>query len=441
MMEAINRTTEDILISEVIGLDWACDDVIEIGLRPDHFQYTDNRILFDAMYSQRQKGESINTVDLLSVLTSSGMNMQQLVSHADRLEIARTETRTGASVKHYAGKIIDSWRTQQHRVSVETMLCDIDRGVDWQEAESQHQARLIALTKDATNGIKTFADTTADLIAEMEGQRPTGLATGFCDLDSALGGLRPGNLIVVAGGTGGGKSAFGLCIGLNIAIAGGRVCIVSAEMQTQELHERAAAVFSTIHPVCVRRQLLDEHEKQRWRTAVEQAATLPIFVIDNNRNLNSLTCSIRATHRRQALSLLIVDYAQLIQATGHTREREVATVSASLKGLAADLHIPVIVLAQLNRGPDHRDDKRPRLSDLRESAALSHDADLVLMIHRPDQWDIEDRPGEAEILIRKGRSVDTGIVRMIFRKEFTRFENYTPMADDAFHFESDGNLT
>jgi len=437
-MIEIDRTNEDILISEVTGLDWAADDAIDTGLRPEHFQYPDNRVLYEAVFSQRQKGLSVNATDLLTVMTTSGLTMPQLVAHAGRIETARTEIRTGTSVTTYAHKIIAAWRTLQHRCSVETMQRDITHGSDWHEAESQHQSRLLALTKAAHNGVKTFADTTDDLIQEMEGRKPPGLKMGFRDMDDALGGMRPGNLIVIAGGTGGGKSALGLCIALNVATKGDRVCVVSAEMSTAELHERAAAAASSINPYDVRNQRLDTMAKARWRSAVEQAAKLPIVLIDNNRNLNSLICSIRAIHRRQRLALVVVDYAQLIQSDGHNREREVANVSASLKGLAADLHLPVIVLAQLNRGPDSREDKRPRLADLRESAALGHDADLVLMIHRPDEWNPEDRPGEVEILIRKGRSVDKSIVRLTFRKEYTRFQDYAPMTDDMeFNFGSD----
>jgi len=432
----LNRQYEDSLIGEVIGLDWAADEAIETGLTPEHFSSVENGAIFVAVMKQREKGLPVNAAEISSVLRFIGLSEEMIVDVGNRLNAARFETKTGTSAGYYATKIIESWRSTQHLLSAERMISEVNHGTNWQEAESQHQARIDGLMRGLTSSVKTFADTVVDLIEEVNGKRAIGLATGFRDLDAATGGLRPGNLVVIGAGTGDGKSAFALCVAVNIGQAGKRVCIVSAEMTSRELHERAASLLSSINPVRVRQQALTHKERERWIEAIHLAANLPLMVIDNNRNLNSLICHIRAIHRREKLSLVIVDYAQLIQSEAGSREREVASVSASLKGLATDLDIPIIVLAQLNKELEKREDKRPKLSDLRESMALAHDANLVLMIHRPETHKSDDRPGEADIIIRKGRSIDKAVIPLTFRKELTRFQDFVAPVEE-YSFASD----
>lgn len=417
-----DRENEDSLIAEIIGVDWAADDAIATQLRHLHFQYPENGAMYFVVESKRKKGEPVNVIDIVEALKFCGYDEQMIAACVARLDAMRMEVKSGTSVNYYARKIIAAWQRKQHRASMETTQRDISNGIDWQEAEAQHQERLNHLLADAGNGMQTFQDSTAQLLDEMEGVSSPGLKTGFRGLDDALLGLRPGNMIVIAAQTGGGKSALGLGIGINVGNRSQRVCIVSAEMTTPELHERAAAIFSSINPVKVRRQQLSSDEKRRWREAVHRAAALPVF-IDRSRDLSTLLFRIRASHRRQPWDLVIVDYAQLIQTDGHTREREVAAVTSALKAMAEDLNIPIIVLSQLNKDSEKRIDKRPRLSDLRESMALAHDADIVLMLYRDADHNLDTDKDLIEVSIRKGRSIGHATIEMMFRGEFTRFED------------------
>ena len=162
---------------------------------------------------------------------------------------------------------------------------------------------------------------------------------------------------------------------------------------------------------------------------------MPLFIDDKpGRTMGQIAALSRRLHRRDPLGVIIIDYLQLIEPEDKSspREQQIAGISRRLKFLAKELRVPVIALAQLNRGVELREDKRPRLADLRESGSIEQDADMVMFLHRPDAYDPEDRPGEAEVVIAKHRSGPTGIVRLTWRKEFMRFEDYTPMADTNF---------
>jgi replicative DNA helicase len=170
--------------------------------------------------------------------------------------------------------------------------------------------------------------------------------------------------------------------------------------------------------------------------ASDDLARLPLFIDDKpGRTMTQVAALARRLHRRSPLGIIIIDYLQLIEPEDKNapREQQIAGISRRLKFLAKELRVPVVALAQLNRGVELREDKRPRLADLRESGAIEQDADMVMFLHRPDAYDPEDRPGEAEIIVAKHRSGPTGIIRLTWRKEFMRFENYSPMSDQDFN--------
>lgn len=169
--------------------------------------------------------------------------------------------------------------------------------------------------------------------------------------------------------------------------------------------------------------------------AASELSELPMYLDDiPGRTVPQMSALARRLHRKSPLGLIIIDYLQLIEPEdkGISREQQIAQITRRLKFLCKELDVPMIALAQLNRGVELREDKRPRLADLRESGAIEQDADLVMFLHRPDAYDPEDRPGEAEVVIAKHRSGPTGIVRLTWRKEFMRFENYTSTADPHF---------
>lgn len=426
-----NLDAERGVLGSLMLMPSAIDEISDI-LRADDFYQEAHTKIFVAMKDMHERGvKGIDPVTLYDEL-SRRQQIEEIGGAAYIAEIVETVPHA-AHVRYYAKIVAD--KSKMRRV---IYLCTdtLQRAYNEHETEdvlSFLDDGLIRMRDTGAVEVKTFADTVSVLIDEMNGQSLSGLSTGFRDLDNAIGGWRPGNLIILAGETGGGKSALALAFAVHAANAGNRVCIVSAEMLTAEVHERVASSASSIDALRVRRQQLSDTERERWVAAVERAAKLPIQLIDNNRNLQTLIHSLRSIHRRERLALVIVDYAQLIQSDGANREREVANVSASFKGLAADLQIPVIALAQLNDEAKRRENKQPQLGDLRESRALAHDANLVLMLHAPDPESEEN-----DLHIRKGRSVAKGKVTLVFRKQFTRFQESVPVSDADYSFGSDG---
>ena len=168
-----------------------------------------------------------------------------------------------------------------------------------------------------------------------------------------------------------------------------------------------------------------------------------MFYLDNKYSIADITAKARLAYRKHGVRFVVADYLQLVDAEskrGMLREQAVSSVSRELKRLAMELKIPVLVLSQLNREGEKRDDKRPKLSDIREAGAIEQDANVVLFLHRPDAYDAEDRPGQAEVIVAKNRTGPTGTVHLLWRKEFCRFENFNLIDGIDYSFPSDGNL-
>ncbi|MFA6015590.1 MAG: replicative DNA helicase [Gallionellaceae bacterium] len=260
----------------------------------------------------------------------------------------------------------------------------------------------------------------------------TGIATGFVDLDRMTSGLQPGDLVVVAGRPSMGKTAFSINIGENVALEGNKpVAIFSMEMGGTQLVMRMIGSVGRLNQHTLRTGKLEDEDWSRMTHALGRLNEAPIF-IDETAALNSLELRSRARrlHRQNGgLGLIIIDYLQLMSSPasgkgGENRATEISEISRSLKGLAKELQVPVIALSQLNRSLEQRPNKRPVMSDLRESGAIEQDADLILFIYRDEVYN-PDSPdkGKAEIIIGKQRNGPIGTVSLAFRGEYTRFEN------------------
>jgi replicative DNA helicase len=262
----------------------------------------------------------------------------------------------------------------------------------------------------------------------------TGIATGFADLDSKTSGLQPGDLIIVAGRPSMGKTAFSLNIAENVALDSGRsVAVFSMEMGAAQLVMRTIGSVGRLDQHKLRTGRINEDDWSRLTHALGRLNETPMY-IDESPGLTAM--EVRARARRLArqcendgkpLGLIVLDYLQLMSGTGNGENRatEISDISRSLKGLAKELHVPVIALSQLNRSLEQRPNKRPVMSDLRESGAIEQDADVILFIYRDEVYN-PDSPdkGSAEIIIGKQRNGPIGMVRLTFLGEYTRFENY-----------------
>lgn len=258
----------------------------------------------------------------------------------------------------------------------------------------------------------------------------TGVPTGFTDLDALTSGLQPAELVIVAARPAMGKTSLALNIAQHVGTKTNMtIGLFSLEMSKEQLFLRMLTSEARINAHQFRTGFLSEQDYSRLSHSLEALSGAGVYIDDPSTiGVLEMRAKARRLKAEHNLHLLIVDYIQLVQGRGRfeNRTQELASISRSLKGLAKELNVPVIALSQLSRAPESRSEHRPQLSDLRESGALEQDADVVLFIYREDQYDPKpDNENTAELIIGKQRNGPTGVVRLAFLKEFTRFENQT----------------
>lgn len=267
-----------------------------------------------------------------------------------------------------------------------------------------------------------------DILTRHEHQGFKGLSTGFVDLDKRIGGFSAGQLIIVAGRPAMGKSILGMNIAEKVAKQYGHVLVISLEMHKQELIERSIVTESGVSANNVKFGRLDTKQRLQVENASREVKALPITIDDTGGlNISQLRAKAKVLHLQKPLQLIVIDYLQLLTgANKQNREQEVAGISRQLKQLAKELEIPIIALSQLNRGLESRTDKRPMLSDLRESGAIEQDADTVMFVYRDEVYKKDENSpakGKAELIVAKQRSGPTGTVKLLFQGHLFRFVN------------------
>jgi replicative DNA helicase len=258
---------------------------------------------------------------------------------------------------------------------------------------------------------------------------PLGLPTGFTDLDKLLGGLQRSDLTIVAARPGVGKTSFMLSLALNAARARQStmsVAIFSMEMSTEQLIQRLISAETGINSQKLRLGNLDEFEWGRFTEATGRLSNLHLYMDDTPAmTVPQMRTKSRRLYRERGLDLIIVDYLQLMNGglgRNENRVQEISAISRGLKELAREINVPVLAAAQLSRAVEQRADKRPQLSDLRESGSIEQDADIVMFIYRDDMYDENsERPNIADIIVAKHRNGPTGVISLFFRKEVTQF--------------------
>ena len=306
------------------------------------------------------------------------------------------------------------------------------------------ESSIFALAEDRVKAgllpIKEIVQQNFDRLEKIfrEGKSITGISTGYGELDKLLSGLQASELIILAARPSQGKTALALNFAENIAIRGGQpVAVFSLEMSKESLLQRLVASVAQVDAHKFRSGHLNREDWRRMTDALSIISNAPLWVDDaGSTSVLEIGAKARRLKRDKGLSLLVVDYLQLITGRGrfNSRQEEVASISRGLKGLAKELQIPVLVLSQLTRAPE-RDERRPQLSDLRESGAIEQDADVVMFIYRPNFFKLDMTPEErdmAEILIAKQRNGPTDKVKFVFRSRLTRFEEAAPDAFSQF---------
>jgi len=403
-----------------------------------HDFYRDaHRRIFDKMVKLSERGHAIDLVTLKEELARSG-ELEEVGGPAYIAALVDGVPRS-TNVEHYA-RIIKEKSTLRSLIFSANKILETAYGAE-EDADAvldqaEHAIFAIADRKvrDGFVSIRDLAHASLETIEQLHARRElvTGVPTGFADLDEMTSGLQPSDLVIVAARPSMGKTSLVLNIAQHVGTRTNRsVGVFSLEMSKEQLFLRMLTAEARIDAQRMRRGYLGERDWGRLSAAIGTLSDAKIF-IDDTPSIGVL--EMRAKCRRLAaehgLDLVIVDYIQLMQARGRFENRtlELASISRSLKALAKELGVPVIALSQLSRAPEARADHRPQLSDLRESGALEQDADVVIFIYREDMYRDKDegagdQDGVAELIIGKQRNGPTGVVKLAFIREFTRFEN------------------
>lgn len=416
----------------------AWDRVCDVVSERDFYMH-DHRKIFRAISRLLADNKSVDIITVSEFLEAH----QELdnVGGLGQLALLAKNTPSTANIVHYAGIVREQATLRGlFQASNQTALAVREReGRSAKELLDEAQGRLMALSESAARGgdgpqhVAPVVDNVLDHIDELANRAQqsdvTGLATGFHDLDRLTTGFHPGELIIVAARPAMGKTAFALNIAEHVALTrGGRVLFFSLEMANNQLGIRLLASVSRLNQQRVKIARLYDAEWPRLVTAAEKLRGSQIYLDEQGAMTpNDLRARARRLHRETGgLDVIIVDYLQLMQGDrrGDNRAYELAEISRGLKLLAKELHIPIIALSQLNRALEQRPNKRPIMSDLRDSGGIEQDADMILFIYRDEVYN-EDSPdkGLAEIIIGKQRNGPTGTVHTVFRGELTRFEN------------------
>lgn len=426
--------------------------VVSDILKAESFYETTHQLIYSAIVNLAGKQQPIDMLTVTEELRRAG----ELEQVGGPMYIAQLTEKVGSSAhiefhariiaqKYLARELISFSATVTNKAFDETS--DVDDLM--QEAESKlFEISQRNVKKDVTQ-INPVIKEAMDLL-QIAANRPEGLSglqTGFTDLDKITSGWQNSDLIIIAARPAMGKTAFVLSMAKNMAVTYNYpVALFSLEMSNVQLVNRLIVNTCEIRGEKIKNGQLADYEWEQLDYKIKELYDAPIFVDDTpSLSVFELRTKARRLAREHGIKIIIIDYLQLMNASGMnfgSREQEVSMISRSLKGLSKELNIPIIALSQLNRGVEGRvgaEGKRPQLSDLRESGAIEQDADMVCFIHRPEYYKIlEDEKGNslvglAEIIIAKHRNGATGDVRLTFKSEFARFQNVTTDFDMDMH--------
>jgi replicative DNA helicase len=427
-----NAEAERTVLGAVLVDNAAFNSAAEILTRDDFYREGHRRI-FDAMAALAERSQPIDLVTLKDELTrataleavggasylGSLVDGIPRISNVEQWSRIIKEKAVLRNLIHAGSRIVQSCYEAEDEAA--TLLDRAEKAI-FDIAERRIRAGFVGIREIVKESFRTI-----DQLSQSK-ELVTGLPTGFVDLDEKTSGLQKGDLIIIAARPAMGKTSLCLNIAQNASARSGEtVGVFSLEMSKEQLVLRMLCSDGRIDSHRLRTGNLQEKDWARLAKAYADLSTSKIF-IDDSATLTPL--EMRAKCRRlkaeHGLGLIIVDYLQLVSGAGRieNRQQEISSISRSLKGLAKELAVPVIALSQLSRAPEARTDKRPQLSDLRESGAIEQDADIVMFIYREEEHKpTDENRGIAELIIGKQRNGPTGTIKLAFIKEFTRFEN------------------
>jgi len=417
----------------------AIADVVEV-LKAEDFYQPQHQTVFNAVLDLYGRGEPADAITVSDELTRRGEITR--IGGAPYLHTLLSAVPTAANAAYYA-KIVADRAVQRRLIEAGTRIVQMGYGADGglgdvSDVVDRAQAEVYAVTGDQRSSdyvqLSELLQPTSDEIERIGGRDGdlSGVTTGFADLDALTHGLHPGQLIIVAARPAIGKSTLGLDFARAASISGGKASVVfSLEMSRSEICMRLLSAEARVPLQHMRTGKMTDDDWSRLARRMGEVAEAPLFIDDTpNMTMMEIRAKARRLKQRHDLSLVIVDYLQLMSSHRRveSRQLEVSEMSRSLKLLAKELDVPVVAISQLNRGPEQRTDKRPMISDLRESGSLEQDADVVILLYREDAFEKESpRAGEADFIVAKHRNGPTSTVTVAFQGHYSRFVDMSPM--------------
>ncbi|HLN16356.1 MAG TPA: replicative DNA helicase [Acidimicrobiales bacterium] len=434
-----NLEAEESLLGAMLLSSDATSAAIETCDAGDFYKPAHGHI-FDAILSLYGRGEPVDVVTVTDELRRRGL--LESVGDPSYLVSLQANTPSIANALHYA-RIVEEHALLRRLVGVAGEIADLGFSAPDDVSAALDRAETLVFDvaqRRVTESIQPLRDLLGPSLDRIEqlaegNDTVTGLRTGYLDLDEMLAGLQPASLTIVGARPSMGKTSFALGMVAHAGVVERRpVLLFSLEMGHIELTQRLLSSEALVDAHRLRIGRLHEPDWEKVSHAISRLSDAPIY-IDDNPNLTVMDIRARARRLKQSegeLGLVVVDYLQLMtgRQRAENRQVEVAEISRGLKILARELEVPVVALSQLSRGLEARQDKRPMLSDLRESGSLEQDADVVIFLYREEQYDPEtplDRRGMAEVIVAKHRNGRTGSLHLAFLSQYARFDNMKNM--------------
>ncbi len=430
-----NIEAEKAILGGVLINNDSMNQIMDI-LSADDFYREAHMSIFEGMVYLYNHGEPIDIITLSQFLTKK--NLLERIGGSDYLPSIVETVSTSAGIAYHA-QIVKDLSVRRKLISQCSTISEACFQ-EWEDTEGllelAEQSIFDIAEDQVREGLDSLKQVIKDSFKKLESTAAfdgfvTGVPTDFKDFDRLTAGLQPSDLIIIAGRPSMGKTALALNIGYNAAKRTGKaVAVFSLEMSKQQLGIRMLGFDASIDATKLRTGFLRDKEWERLTDSANRLTELPIFIDDSSAiSVLEMKAKCRRLKKSHDLTLVIVDYLQLIQGrkSAESRQIEISEVSRMLKALAKDLNVPVMALSQLNRKVEDRPNKRPQLADLRESGAIEQDADVIAFIYRDEVYhpDSEETRNIAEIILAKQRNGPTGYFKLTFRKELTAFGDYT----------------
>jgi len=433
-----SNQAEQALLGSLMLDNSSWDRIADLVAAPDFFR-PDHRLIFSAIQGLAEQSQPADAVTLGEYLASR--DELAAVGGAAYLAELVMDTASAANVTYYA-RIIRERALLRRLIEVGNEIASSayrPEGRPIAELVDEAERRVFEIAERGQRRGSGFVrlsevlNSTIDRLDTLHQSQGaiTGLPTGFNRLDEYTAGLQPGDLIIVAGRPSMGKTSLALNIAENAALGARKsAAMFSMEMSVEQLALRMVSSLGRVDQSHLRNGRFGDDDWPRINGAIQQMAEAPIYIDDTpSMTPTEVRARARRLQRERGLDLIVIDYLQLMRVAGTAENRatEISEISRSLKGLARELNVPIIALSQLNRSVESRTDKKPVMSDLRESGAIEQDADLILFIYRDEVYNHDSpRKGIADINVAKQRNGPTGEFPLTFLGKFTKFENYAP---------------